>query len=146
MRRVAVLFALTGCSSIFGLHEPTHGTVADGPAMDSADASDTGDGAIPDGSMCIGHGALTVCFDSLPVTTAQLATSIDTTNDSACSTSVHWIDASQPDACFIAGTDVVQSGTTTIIGSRPLVVIALANLQITGFLDASRPEQGSVCR
>jgi hypothetical protein len=134
MRRVAVLFALTGCSSIFGLHEPTHGTVVDAAASDSSDAPD---GRMPDASMCVGHGALAVCFDALPTMSTQLPPSITTSDDAQCSTTAHWVDSTQPSACFIAGTDIVQSGTTVVDGTRPLVLVALGSLEVAGSIDAS---------
>jgi hypothetical protein len=131
MRRVVVLFALTGCSAIFGLHDPTHGTVVDGPP------SDVPDGRTPDASMCVGHGALAVCFDTLPTMSTQLPPSITTSDDAQCSTTAHWVDAAQPTACFITGTDIVQSGTTVVDGTRPLVLVALGSLEVTGSIDAS---------
>jgi len=134
MRRVAVLFSLTGCSSIFGLHAPARGTVVDAPASDGADASD---GPTADGNMCVGRGVLTVCFDALPTMATQLPTSIATTDNAQCSTGVHWASSSQPTACFIAGTTVTQTGTTVVTGGRPLVLVALDSLQVTGLIDAS---------
>lgn len=133
MRRVAVLVALTGCSSIFGLHDPAHGVVADGPPIDMA--TDT---PPSDASMCVGHGELTVCFDALPAADVQLPATINTSlTGGICATGVHWASNLQPAVCFVAGHNVTQSGTTIVTGTRPLVIVATGNVTIAGLLDAS---------
>ena len=124
-----LLVALGGCSSIFGLHDPTHATTADAPASTDV-AADT------PASMCLGAGSLMVCFDALPTTSTTLPAAIDTTQSPLCSTSAHWA-SQQTDSCFVTGTSVTESGTTRVTGSRPLVLVATGDLLITGTLDAS---------
>ena len=137
MRRAAVLVALSGCSSIFGLHEPTHGVAVDAPI-------DSVDGAMADASMCVGRGQLTVCFDTLPTNDVQLPATISTSVDSQpCATGVHWASTQQPAVCFIAGHNITQSGTTIVSGGRPLVVVASGNLTIAGLVDASSHLNGA---
>ena len=101
------LLALCGCSSVFGLHEPAR--AGDGGIDDAIDgATDDGSDAMPaDATMCFGAGEYTVCFDALPTGTATYTGTLNTTTAMACATNVHWTSISQPDSCFLTGTDVV---------------------------------------
>jgi len=131
--RGALLLALTGCSSLFGLHEPSR-----------TDASvDAGDGPTGDASQCFGRGDLTVCMVTLPGVPVQLPATIDTSSSPVCTSGVGWLHAGQPDACFIVGTNIMQSGTTVVTGARPLVIVATDSIAITGLLDASSHSGGT---
>jgi hypothetical protein len=115
-----LLLALCGCSSVFGLHEPTRGSV---------------DGAPSDATECLGTGMYTVCFDAPPTDAQRYSGTLNTTTI-PCATNVHWVSPAQPDACFLAGTDVMLENAT-IVGARPLVVVATGTITLGGLVDAS---------
>lgn len=121
--RIALLVALTGCSSIFGLHEPTKtGTDA---ARDSA---------VPlDGAFCYGTGLFTMCTNEAPAAPLSLSGMVDTRTDSRC---VTFAQQSGPPLCVMLGTDIDVSDTV-VTGDRPLVLVAANGLVVSGTLDAS---------
>jgi hypothetical protein len=129
-----LLLALCGCSSVFGLHDPARavdGGVPDVPIDGSRD-----DGPPADAPMCFGTGEYTVCFDALPTDAATYTGTVNTATAAACATNVHWMSASQPDSCFLAGTNVMLSDVT-LTGARPVVVVATGTVTVMGLVDAS---------
>jgi hypothetical protein len=87
--------------------------------------------------VCLGPGPL-------PTGTVQIPNTFDTTNDPLCR-------ATQPDgwtadpACFVVASSITSSTTPTqIVGSRPLVLVALQDITIDHPLIASTARGGPV--
>lgn len=80
-----------------------------------------------------------VCYDRGPSATVTLGATLDTDTDPACQATqaLNWTTTQgQPAACFILGTDI-NIATTTVTGSRPLVLVASGTLTITTLLDGA---------
>ncbi len=144
MRGWLLLVALAGCRQLFGI-EPVTG--------DGAGGGGGGDGGPRDGLLdgmqivladaptgCYGAGTFTVCLTFTPQTPVTLGATLSTnTNSSDCDTvPSSWTANGQPDACFvIASTIHVPIGGTSVIGTRPLVLLAVDDIVIDGALDVA---------
>ena len=116
--------------------DPRCGASADGGIEDAPDADMNG---TIDATVCLGKGNFNVCFNqpTAPRSLGDMVT-FDTTTDSSClpSQPAGWEASGQPPACFIIGT-TVNVPNVSVIGSRPLVLVALNNLTVTGMLDVA---------
>lgn len=82
-------------------------------------------------------GAWQVCLAAVPTLAIGLLTTIDTDKSSLCLAAqpAGWTPA-QPPACFIAG-DTVTVASTTVTGTRPLVLLAQTRITIQLSLDVA---------
>jgi hypothetical protein len=101
-----------------------------------------GDVAMP---RCYGSGAYSACVTPPPTDAIDLAGALDTDTDPRCLAvqPADWAGAGQPDACFLAGTDITVSAAVTVSGSRPLVVLGDA-IQIDALLDVASHRGGAL--
>jgi hypothetical protein len=61
-----------------------------------------------------------------------------------CATTASWVSSSQPAACFIVGTSITSAGgTTTAIGSKPLVLVSTSTISLTKNVDVSSKRAGN---
>lgn len=133
---VAFAVLLGGCNSIFGMKSPQHTDAgADATGGDVAPQE-----AAPDAQTCFGSGKYTVCFTTLPTMPVQVGGGVNT-DTAACSTDVHWVDSTQPPACFLVGTDITVAAST-ITGGQPLVLVATGSITFTGLVDLSSRRVG----
>lgn len=118
------------------LFSPTNATVAGSPHTLTI---------LDDDPTCFGPpGNYQVCLTNMPSAPVALPNTINTDNSALCATTqpMGWT-MNQAAACFVVGTDITQSGTTKVTGSRPLVLVAAGTLTISGTLDASSRQGGS---
>lgn len=90
---------------------------------------------------CVGVLPFRVCYNTAPAGAVVLPSSIDTTNNSLCESSqpLQWTGSqNQPTSCVIRGTSITGTGTTTVTGTRPLVLVASANISLDTLDVASR--------
>jgi hypothetical protein len=118
---------------------PTGLVCVDGTCRTSAANDDASiDDAVEDdaqqqrdaGPTCLGTGTWEMCAaaGAAPTGTQALSGSINTDTSSMCTTPVDWTVAAQPDVCVIAGSSITISATTTVTGSRPLVLFATGSI------------------
>ncbi len=138
MRQLWIVVALTGtgCNQLLGIDELTR--VDGGPAV--IDGATTIDGAqidSPPGTLCAMLASPVVCVPR-PNGTVTVG-DIDTDNDAKCTT------MAGSGICAILGDSItIQPGTTsTITGSRPLMLIATTTIKVSGALDASSASTGA---
>jgi len=100
-----------------------------------------------DDAWCGGSGAFQVCYPQLPASARTLPGSIDTNSSTLCQSDqpTGWLAQGQSEACVVIGTNINVLATTTVTGSRPLVLFASENLTIAsgGVLDASSKKGGA---
>ena len=141
MVRWAVLAAaLAGCGfrgvaltdAHAGADDAPLGTDGTTPADDATTRVDAAPTA--DATMCFGTGLLRICLDALPTGGVTLLGTI-ATDGAACTQLV--AQASGPMLCVIAGTTINGPGATVVTGTRPLVLVAISTLSISGTLDLS---------
>jgi Calx-beta domain-containing protein len=92
-----------------------------------------------DDLVCFGPlGAFSVCLDRGPTQPVTLPASINTDASGLCAAAqpVGWLGNMQPNSCFVIGTTITGS-STTVSGSRPLVLVASDTITINTLLDAS---------
>lgn len=104
--------------------------------------ADTGGGG---GQACYGaSGVWQVCLAARPTGAVVLPATLDADRDARClkAQPTGWLEAGQPNACFIVGDTIAIDGgkTTTVTGSRPLVLVAHAQLSVAGLLDYAAHE------
>ncbi len=96
-----------------------------------------------DDLVCFGANASAVCFDSPPTGNVNISGQIDTDGASCLATQPSGWTVAQDPACFIAGANITVSGSTTVIGTRPLVLVATNTLSVSANLDAASHEGGT---
>jgi hypothetical protein len=107
--------------------DPRCGGITDG-GTDSPD----GDNGI-DADLTWGTGDFAVLLPTAGPATLTL-NSFSTSGGNPCIGSQAWVNASQPDACFVVAANVtIQDATIT--GSRPLVIVGTESITIKGKLD-----------
>jgi hypothetical protein len=140
-----VLLPSLGCSSILGIDHFHLGDAgnADGPGL--ADASDA-PGLPNDGYVCFGPTGWQLCAPSPPSGVIVLPPTLDTDTSLTCATNVVWNSGGQPDACILAGDTISGSVTTTVTGSRPLVLLASQAISIsaTATIDVASLAGGAI--
>jgi len=89
---------------------------------------------------CHGSGAYRLCYPNEPTTGVALGTNIDTDGGAPCEAAqpTGWTGQGQPTVCVVRGTTITQSGTTTVTGSRPLVLAATTSISIATLDVSSR--------
>jgi hypothetical protein len=97
--------------------------------------ADGGDaGPIADASLCFGSGLVSVCLDSAPTGSLQLADMvIDTDNSTNCTQLVF----GNPTLCVVAADVMSVMGTVSASGKHPLVLIATEGILIEGTVDVA---------
>lgn len=110
------------------------GVLSEGPAPEGPPPMDA--------RQCFGpSGAFSVCFDpgTLPTAPKSVPGTIDSNSTTMClsPTPAAWINAGQPDACFIVGNTVTVGGDLRATGARPIVLVATDTLTINGNIDVS---------
>jgi hypothetical protein len=138
--RITILMALAaaGCSFHTSSGAPDANKMIDSRIIDGP--IDAAIDAPPDGPQVdFGDGTFVVHLSMLPTASVTLPGMINTDTSTLCGTTATWMDASQPtDTCFIVGTDIKSGGgTTTVTGSKPLVLVATGMITITQKLDVS---------
>jgi hypothetical protein len=112
-----------GCNSILGIDELSLRD-AGGPPDQAADAQ---------GAFCYGA-FVKACFDQEPTAPVMLSGTLHTTTDPRCVT----IPQTNGDPiCAIAGTTITVTATTTVEGSRPLMLIATDTITVSNKLDVA---------
>ena len=133
IRWTLCLVALAGCDALFDLDR-----LRDVPSDGRGDVGEIDPDSLPpnDGRVCIGH-YMTVCPSVSDSHTFDVATTIDTTNDSRCVV----IAGAQnyPEVCVIGGLAINVNAPVTVTGSRALVFAAIGAITVTqsGVIDAS---------
>lgn len=141
MRHVLLLLVVAACEKNDPLFCEQNPGASGCPVSDGSmviDGMVDGDPTI-DAQTTFGTGAYAVHLSSLPAGPVTLTSDINTTNNTApCSTTADWVGTTQPSACFVVGTNITHaSGTITVDGSRPLVLIATGTVKIMGTLDVA---------
>ena len=121
--------------------------IGSGDAPPSSDARlvdaspDAPPDAPPDAQSCFGNGLLgALCLASAPSTPALVPSgTLDTGNDASCT---QVISVAGIELGVIAGSTVGMAGDTTVIGTRPLVLLAASTLTIDHTLDLSSKRGG----
>jgi hypothetical protein len=130
---LAIAVGMSGCSALLGIDNfETAGTV---------DAATDGiDGALDgvDAPSCFGT-LSPICFASPPTGSVLIDGAFDTSTDSRCD--VRNQPNGQPQLCVIAGGTILVS-TTVVTGSRPLVLVAAIQIDMSVLLDASSRRGG----
>lgn len=90
-----------------------------------------------DAQLCYGQGLAPVCLTSPAMGARTLDAPIDTDAMGTCSDVVAQTTAGAPELCVIAATQISVSATVTVIGSRPLMLLATESITIGGVLDVS---------
>jgi hypothetical protein len=111
----------------------------DTPPVDARDG-DMGEGTPIDARQCFGEGNYEVCIQGItPVPPLDLPATLSTDN-APCLALVpgsFWAKTTgQPDSCVIVAESINVPATTTVTGSRPLVLVA-GTITVAGSLDLS---------
>lgn len=134
---LVVALAGTGCNQLLGIDELTR--VDGGPGgIDSPSTIDAVQIDSPAGTICAMLASPVVC---IPLPTGAVSIGdIDTDNDTKCTT------LAGSGICAIVGdTLTIPAGdTSTITGSKPLMLIATTTIKVSGALDASSTNTGVV--
>ena len=124
---------MPGCRQVFGIDPPR---LAGDAAADSADGPV---GPPADASYCYGPSTFLMCFDTPPTGSLDLTTTIDTGKLMTCAATLpaSWTAAGQPDVCLLAYNDITIATGIRAKGTRPLVLLAAATINVSATLDAS---------
>jgi hypothetical protein len=116
VRIVGLLVLATGCRQIFGLDSPS------------------GDGG--GGPACYGTGLVQVCFSAVPTGDVPLPATIDTGASTLCSTDVT---SGGAGLCVVGAQTIEVAAATAVVasGTKPLVLVGVDSITISGRLDAS---------
>jgi len=95
---------------------------------------------------CFGSGPFEICLTALPaMDTVMLNGSLNTGTDGRCATPVDWpAKDPDPDTCVIAGTTVTVDNDLSVVGSKPLVVLARDTLTVAKKIDAASHVKGTL--
>ncbi len=109
-----------------------------GSATTPLDAFEYLDAHVPmDGTYCYGTGLAMPCFTAVPSTTITISTPINTDTSTMCQTVL-----GNPPWCVIAGSEVTIPDAITVTGSKPLVLVAVDKIDVTGTLSAASTRTG----
>lgn len=137
---LAGLLLLAGCDRVFGLKSRDASGMADVPGAEAGDAGDD--------DLCFGHsgpsmsGLFVTCLAAAPPETLPpaLEISIDTGSGARmgdCQSVVSQADPGGTEVCVIAATTIDLDGALVVRGARPLVLIAVRTLNVSGPIDVS---------
>lgn len=118
----------------------------DGGVSDMADAPDAPPDVPPDARSCFGSNEFELCFTgALPTSMRAITGAVATDSTAMCATDVVWTSPLQPDACVITGASLTITGTMTVTGSRPLVILATDNIGLASgsLIDAASHRGGT---
>src|ERR1043166_2901360 len=136
VKRLGCFVLLVGCGF---QSNPQGGPDASPPVVDASVDSPPimTDGPPPDARVCFGVALVKVCLDKAPTQPVTFSgmTALDTGRASSCTQTVPQTNG--PELCVVAGTTVTVSGTLTVQGSRPLVLIGATAVSVPGTLDLS---------
>jgi hypothetical protein len=90
-----------------------------------------------DGTYCYGTGLAMPCFTAAPSTPVTISEPINTDTSSLCQSTV-----GNSTWCVIAGSEVTIPDTISVTGSKPLVVVAVDKIDVTGSLSAASTRAG----
>ncbi len=127
MVRWSVLALVAACS----YNPRASSTPGDGPGSDGSLPDDSN--VTVDARACFGTSIVIVCLDVQPtgeVTLPAATNPLDTSVDANC-TEIE-PQTNGPDLCVIAGTTVTVSASFVAIGSRPLVLVGIDAVNVTG--------------
>lgn len=95
-----------------------------------------------DDGTCLGTGSFAACFTT-PSNTVSLSGAIDTGTSGLCSVTapVGW--TGQPASCFVVA-QTIDVSATTVTGSKPLVLWATGNINVSGNIDVASHQGGGV--
>lgn len=151
----AAWFTLVGLVGGVGCGFQSSSASAPDPDGGSGAGSDAAPDAPAVGTACYGaSGAWRVCLAAPPTGSVALPANLDTNASELCLKEAPpgWSAQGQPDACFILG-DSVTIATTSVTGTRPLVVIAHRTIVVGLLLDyashvasTSPPRSSTLCR
>jgi hypothetical protein len=131
-------FADTTCPSGF-----KYGDTSGPNSSQCVNGSDGGivDGPIdtPPNEFCYGAGVVSACFASKPTGGVTLSNTTINTDTYACATVI----GSVP-GCVVAGDSIATSGQVNVTGSKPLVLVAVTTINVSGTLDAASHLGGQV--
>ncbi|HEY5928490.1 MAG TPA: hypothetical protein VIV11_42680 [Kofleriaceae bacterium] len=136
MLLIAIVFA--GCTKQNPDFCPNH---PDDPRCGGMiDGGVDGDGNLiidaPDGGNgCVGSGVFEICPMGAATGTKMLSGPIDT-NGTMCHSTQLWAGGGQTTSCFIVAA-MITVQNVTVTGSRPLVLVASNEINVTGHLDAA---------
>jgi hypothetical protein len=99
------------------------------PKVGSVDATAEIDAQV----FCYGMGLVTPCFPSAPTGDVVLPSAIDTGSSQLCSKDV----TNANDYCVIAGASISAPVLVSVTGPKPLVLVAVTTITISGGLDAA---------
>ena len=90
-------------------------------------------------SRCFGSGKLELCLDALPTAPVTLPASLDTTSAAECAQAQPtWPNAgAAPQVCVVAGVTVSAPTAVNVTGTRPLVIVSLAAIDVGAAIDAA---------
>jgi hypothetical protein len=109
--------------------------VDDAP-MQALDAFQFEDAPLPT-MFCYGSGLAQPCFTTMPTGDTTLANDIDTDTSSSCQATI----GNQP-WCTIAANTITVAATLRITGGKPLVLVGIASVTITGELNVASTRAG----
>jgi hypothetical protein len=138
-RVLAILPLCAACG--FNPSSSNPGDDDDGPPPADARDGDVGEETPPDARVCFGEGNYEVCLQAItPLPPLDLPATLST-DAAPCLTPVpasFWAKTTgQPDSCVIVAESIQVPATTTVTGSRPLVLVATGTITIAGALDLS---------
>ncbi len=144
----SLLLAAAGCEKtdpLFCKENPGATGCAQDADVIGDDMGDLDMGPDVDARLCFGSGNGSVCLTQAP--TGPLVFTNPGTLDTTMGVSVSpaclatqpsdWMTAGQPDACFIVATSIKVDAELTVIGNRPLVLLASTTITINANLDAA---------
>jgi hypothetical protein len=121
---VLALVAVPGCRQVFGLPDPVV-TKVDAP-LHRDGRRDGGD------TLCLGV-TFTACAPEPTAPLALATEAIDTDRSPRCAV------GTDSNACVIAATSLVVTGTLTVTGGKPLVLLASDHVDVTGRVSLAGP-------
>ena len=141
---IAIASLAAGCSFSSNPAKTDSNPSHDGSGSGSA-IIDAAIDAPPDGpNMDFGPAPFAVHLTTLPTAQVALPGSLNTDTDFHCSATASWVSNTQPDACFVVGTNITSAGgPTAVTGSRPLVLVATNGINLSRTIDASSKKSGA---
>lgn len=111
---------LSGCNQILGISSITLGDAGTHGGSDSKNTA------------CVTGNLISPCFPALPTMDVTINAAVDTDHDPRC---VGQTQTGGPDVCIIGGMNLTVAGTVHATGSRPLVLVAVMDLNVNGALN-----------
>jgi hypothetical protein len=140
MRTLLLAIVLVGCVKENPDFCPNHpdDPRCGGTGSDAGTGSDGDMGmmdAPPDAPTCFGAAPFDICAMPPPTGDLTLSGSLDT-DGAMCSATQLWSSSGQTPSCFIAAANITVMNLA-VTGSRPLVLVATGEINVTGHVDAA---------